>query len=198
MALRHFLYGDHEPTPVHQIMTGIILVSFLLAVYGLSADFIPDQGWVQGGGFFSLSLLAILIIGAKAIEDNDGTQRFYVSSKGTFETLLAGGIRSCFYLCVLWLAFVHGFASLYTGTFGHRYESEFLATKQTSSLSFACDYQVTATEVQSGATQYLCISYRQYLQWPDSLMLRMDGRSSMLGKTVTSLTEVETPLTPEH
>ncbi|HEX5278422.1 MAG TPA: hypothetical protein VFW42_12240 [Fluviicoccus sp.] len=196
MALRHFLYGDHAPTPVHQIMTGIIVIAFLLAVYGLGAEFIPDRGWLQGGGFFAASLLAILVIGARAIENSEGTQRFYVSSSSTLETLLAGGVRSVFYLGVLWLAFVHGFAALYTGTFGHEYQTVLRVSKQRADFSISCDYQVTASELQSGATRYLCVSQKQFFHWPDQMLLRIDGRASVLGKTVTSLSEVRT--TPDH
>lgn len=187
MALRHFLYGDHEPTPVHQIMTGIIVIAFLLAVYGLWADFIPDHGWTQGGGFFAFSLLAILVIGSRAIEENDGSQRFYVSSESTFETLLAGGIRSIFYLGVLWLAFVHGFAALYTASFGRPYQTDVEVTKQRAAFSVSCDYQIAAPELQAGASQYVCISQEQFVRWPDTLRVRVMGRSSVLGRTVTGL-----------
>lgn len=195
MALRHFLYGDHEPTPVHQIMTGIIVISFILAVYGLLAPFVPDQGWTQGGGFFAVSLLAILVIGAKAIDSDDRRQRFYVSTSSTFETLLAGSVRSVFYLSVLWLAFVHGFAALYTASFGHHYQAEMTVTKQHAAYSGACDYQITSPDLHAGATQYLCISREQYFRWPSSLRVRMDGRASVLGRTVSDLSEapVNTP-----
>jgi len=192
MALRHFLYGDREPTPIHQIITGIILVSFILALYGLQADFIPDHGWTQGGGFFALSLLAIMVIGAKAIEDRDGSQNFYVSSSSTFETLLAGSIRSVFYLTVLWLAFVHGFAALYTGTFGRPYQAEMEVSKQRSEFAAGCDYQVTAPDVVSGATFYLCISREQFFRWPEKLRVRVEGRMSVLGKTVNQLEQIRT------
>lgn len=191
MSLQTFLYGDKNPTPVHQIMTGIIVVSFLLSVYGLLAEFVPDHGWTQGGGFFAVSLLVILILGAKAIENTDRTQRFYVSSSSTLETAIAGGIRSVFYLSVLWLAFVHGFAALFTGLFGQPYQEEMEVSKQRASSSISCDYQVTGPRLQSGATQYVCISLEQYVRWPQDFTVRVEGRRSVLGKTVTRLERVD-------
>lgn len=185
MSLQGFLYGDKEPTPVHQIMTGIIVVSFLLATYGLLAEFIPDRGWTQGGGFFSLCLLLILILGARAIESDSGQQRFYVSSASRAETWLAGGIRSVFYLSTLWLAFVHGFAALYTGTFGDRYTMDVEVSKQRSNFAMNCDYQLTADSLQSGATQHVCISQSQFYRLPERAVVRLEGQRSVLGRTVS-------------
>lgn len=195
MSLQRFLYGDDSPTAVHQVMTGILVICFILAIYGLFIDFIPDPAWTGGGGFFAGSLLAILWIGSKAIGQQGRTQRYYASSASTGESLLAGLTRSTFYFAMIWLAVVHGFAGLVTRSIGHDFNTRVAVETQVSLIGGTCDYQITGPAIVSGATRYLCISYYDYTHWPRELEVRLQGRRSGLGLTVDNIIRV-TPAAP--
>ena len=184
MDLKRLFYGDDPLTPARRFYTNLFYAVFVVAIFGMSVDFIPSEVTRKYGFYASISLAIIttLIIFWAILSKRLKPRQDKRTPVKNFLVLLSMPVVLPLMLCLLyWLSLVHGFPALNTKFFGHEFETIIKIEKRKNVSAKTCDYRAYSDFLNHAFPEFICIKKSFYHTGPKEEEVKLIGKQSLYG-----------------
>ncbi len=181
---QNILYGESggELTKSRVVGTNILLIFLVASIYGMWADFIPNDNIISSGKSLSI-VSAVLISILFSWSVFTGRWKTKIHNK-IYQALLSITFIPILFFSLSWLTFSYGMPALYTRIAGNDIQIITDMKKDKNSSRRSCDYQLKGDIMRTAFPNYLCISKEYYLKEPNIVSVRLTGKESYFGKYV--------------
>ena len=186
MSFAKAYYGTENPTLIRRLAIHLMMISFVVAFYGLFARFVPSEAWSRTGLFIAIGASAV---GSPMLIFAYATGKIRAKfSHGTSALLSAVCylILSLFLFGFSWFVAVHGIGASLTSLLGTQADAEVVARKEFRRSNRSCDFRLKAAELRRASRPYLCLSEAQYNVLPEESEITLHGRKSAFGFMIDS------------
>ena len=161
------------------VVNAIGYSSFSISIYGIWADFVPNNTWVYCGLIFSLFSSAIFLywiarLGLVKIAQN-------------INRCLQAALAYSFFFAVSFIAVVHGVGDILTVSVGNRVKIEALLAKSGDRDKRSCDFKLVGPSLSLAFPSHYCVSEAAFNSFPNSGIYKVFVSNSPIGFHIHSL-----------
>ena len=178
------LYGKDEPSLARRRFVNGMLILFIVAIWGLKADFIVSESWSKIGFYLSFFITLVMTM---LLWHGYITKKIEMAREvsGIKFVLFLMGIPPLA-MMFIWISLVHGVPSIVTYFSGAEMNRIEILDKATFFNWRHCNYRLEGEVLDRAFPSHICVSHADYLASPDSVEVTLIGKEAYFGFFITS------------
>lgn len=185
MSLERIIFGSENNSTHKKIFLWVLLLCTVLTLYGIWADFVPSEQWLDYG-FLAVVFLSALLISYVLWKKMTSPLKNYDEIEDWSK--IVSCISMPFILViVMWIGLIHGLADIATRFVGSPYVVSGEFSKEYSPSRRQCDYRLTGALLDRALPSYICVSKPTYNNLPEKDVYRIEGKVSIFGVHISGV-----------